>query len=86
VAQSGPQCKVEPKLLTPFGQFKLPLDSTMSISPDDGQFPYSAFFGNIQIAGQIQSPLGILALTTTLPYLAEKLFTVRNLALLIGLR
>ena len=42
--------------------FKLtfPRDSMMSISPDAGHLPYGRFFGNIQIAGQIQSPLGSL--------------------------
>jgi len=57
----------------------------MSISPDAGQFPNSLFFGSIQIAGQSQSPLGSFALTSTLPYWNEKLFTVLSLADLIGL-
>jgi hypothetical protein len=46
----------------------LPLVSIISISPDRGQSPYFEFSGNIQIAGQIQSPRGIFATTSTRPY------------------
>ena len=50
-----------------------------------GHFPYACCCGSIQIAGQIQSPLGNLARTSTLPYLKPKDFAVRILADWIGL-
>ena len=42
-----------------------------SISPDNGQAPYVVFSGNIQMAGQSQSPCGIFATTSTFPYFME---------------
>lgn len=42
----------------------------MSISPDAGQGPNVLFTGNIQMAGQSQSPSGIVATTSTRPYLS----------------
>ena len=47
-----------------------------SISPDFGHSPYTLSLGSIQIAGQSQSPVGILAVTSTLPYLMLKEFLV----------
>merc|ERR1711962_372648 len=64
---SLPQCKVLLTLPIPISPW-LPRDSMMSISPDLSQPPYLLLFGNIQIAGQIQSPVGILALTSITPY------------------
>ena len=46
---------------------RLPLLSTMSISPLRGQAPYTLSAGSIQIAGQIQSPAGRRARTWTRP-------------------
>jgi hypothetical protein len=44
-------------MLTPSTvSFLLPLLSMMSISPLEGQAPYASRSGNIQMAGQIQSP------------------------------
>jgi len=57
----------------------------MSISPDLGHIPYVELTGNIQIAGHIQSPTGILATTSTRPYLIDAPAFVLSLADLTGL-
>ena len=51
----------------------------MSISPERGQGPYLLSVGFIQIAGQSQSPLGIFARVSTVPYvkLNESSVTIR---------
>ena len=51
-------------MLTPLTvRRSLPRDSMMSISPEEGQVPYSWYTGNIQMAGHSQSPVGTLART-----------------------
>jgi hypothetical protein len=71
-----------------------------SISPDLGHSPYTLSVGNIQIAGHNQSllisldltnhgretyPVGILAVTSTFPYLILAFPLVIILALMTGL-
>lgn len=60
-------------------------DALTSISPDFGHSPYTLSLGSIQIAGQSQSPVGILAVTSTLPYLMLTDFFVCRRALRTGL-
>jgi len=66
-------------------ELSFPLDSIISISPEAGHVPYSLLAGRSQIAGQIQSPLGSFALTSTLPYLKLNELTDLSLADLTGL-
>jgi len=56
-----------------------------SISPDYGQIPYLLSAGINHIAGQIQSPFGIFATISAVPYLKLYSFFICNLALLIAL-
>lgn len=64
----------------------LPRLSSMSISPEAGQSPYALLWGNSQMAGQSQFPSGVLAWTSSRPYLIVCFPAVVSLAELTGLK
>lgn len=64
--------------------WRLPRDSSISISPDRGQPPYTLCDGISHSAGHNQSPAGILARISTCAYLKLKLPLVLRRAVRTG--
>jgi hypothetical protein len=60
------------------------MDERTSISPLRTPWPYTSSTGSMRMLGQIQSPRGIFARTSTRPYFIEVEFFVESRADMIG--